>query len=142
MTYLELAEQILKESDAPLTVQEIWQLAVEQGLNRELNSTKETPYNSLSGQLSTACQKHDSIFSRTDERPGKYYLKDKEYTSNPNYEKRKVEEGIQTSRSTKLLEKDLHPLNPLQNPLESGGGGHCYVGISGNWRYLWERLSI
>lgn len=41
MTFLELAQLILKEEKKPLKATEIWNLAIEKGYNKELNSQGE-----------------------------------------------------------------------------------------------------
>jgi hypothetical protein len=43
MIFHGLAEHILKQFDKPLTANEIWQLAVDQGLDQKLNSSGKTP---------------------------------------------------------------------------------------------------
>jgi len=38
MTFLELAERVLREEKRPLTANEIWTLATEKGYEKQLNS--------------------------------------------------------------------------------------------------------
>lgn len=114
MTFHELAEQILREVDKPLTANEIWQLAVNQGLDEKLNSSGKTPWATLGSRLYVISRDNpDSVFKTIGKRPTRFYLKDKNYTIDfIEYEEGKTEEEteITTTEPTKrYLEKDLHP---------------------------------
>ncbi|EAK1252401.1 HrgA protein, partial [Campylobacter jejuni] len=47
LSYKELTLEILKQSDRPLSVNEIWQKALEQGLDKKLSSIGQTPIATL-----------------------------------------------------------------------------------------------
>jgi hypothetical protein len=47
MSFHHLAETILCQSDKPLTAYEIWQQAVQEGLDQQLNSRGKTPWSTL-----------------------------------------------------------------------------------------------
>jgi hypothetical protein len=47
MTFLELAEQVLKDEKRQLTANEIWTLATEKGYDKQLNSEGKTPWQTL-----------------------------------------------------------------------------------------------
>ncbi|MBQ0105972.1 MAG: winged helix-turn-helix domain-containing protein, partial [Armatimonadetes bacterium] len=51
MTYKELAIEVLKNADKPLTVQEIWNEAVKLGLDKKLVSVGKTPEATISAQI-------------------------------------------------------------------------------------------
>jgi len=51
MTFHELAEIILKESDSPLTANEIWEKATEKKLDTQLESKGKTPWATLGARL-------------------------------------------------------------------------------------------
>lgn len=51
MTFLELAERVLKEVKRPLTAVEIWTLATEKGYDKQLKSEGKTPWASLGAQI-------------------------------------------------------------------------------------------
>ena len=51
MTFLELAEKVLKEEKRPLTPNEIWNLATEKGYDKEVKSRGKTPWATLGAQL-------------------------------------------------------------------------------------------
>jgi len=114
MTFHHLAEEVLRSVDKPLTSNEIWQLATEQGLDKELNSSGKTPWATLGARLYVISRDTpDSIFKTVGKRPKRFYLKDKEYLIDfKEYEEGKTEEetSIATTKSKKqFLEKHLHP---------------------------------
>jgi hypothetical protein len=114
MTFHELAEYILKQVDKPLTANEIWQLAVDQGIDEKLNSTGKTPWATLGARLYVISRDNpNSAFKTIGKRPKRFYLKNKIYTVDfTQYEEGKTEEEneISTTHPTKTyLEKDLHP---------------------------------
>lgn len=114
MTFHGLAENILKQVDKPLTANEIWTLAVEKGLDKELNSSGRTPWATLGSRLYvTSRDNPDSVFKTVGKRPKRFYLKGKNYSIDfKEYEEGKTEEETEISTTTpskNYLEKDLHP---------------------------------
>ncbi len=114
MKFHELAEEILKQVDKPLTANEIWHLAKKQGLDKKLNSTGKTPWATLGARLYVISRDNpNSGFKTIGKSPKRFYLKGKKYTIDfKEYEEGKTEE--ETNISTNLqtinyLEKDLHP---------------------------------
>lgn len=113
MTFHELAKHILNKVDKPLTANEIWKLAVEEGLDEKLNSSGKTPWATLGARLYIAARDSpDSIFKTIGRRPKRFYLRNKKYTIDfKEFEEGKTEEEeeISVSQQTKTyLEKDLH----------------------------------
>jgi hypothetical protein len=113
MTYHGLAEEILKASDKPLTSNEIWSLAVEKGLDKELNSTGKTPWATLGARLYVISRDNpDTIFKTVGKRPKRFYLTTKKYDIDfREYEAGKTEEETAVVKEPKgktYLEKDLH----------------------------------
>ncbi|SQA69048.1 HrgA protein [Campylobacter jejuni] len=51
LSYKELTLEILKQSDRPLSVNEIWQKALEQGLDKKLSSIRQTPIATLGARI-------------------------------------------------------------------------------------------
>lgn len=109
MTFLELAESILKEEKKPLTSIEIWNIAVKKGYDKKLNSQGKTPWSTLGAQIYVnAKDSPKSIFRKTDSRPKKFYLKS--MANIINLEDKTVPEDIIQEKKKKFsyLEKDLH----------------------------------
>lgn len=114
MTFTELAEHILKQIDKPLTANEIWELAVDQGLDSKLNSSGKTPWATMGARLYvTSRDNPKSNFKTIGKRPKRFYLKSKIYPIDfSEYEEGKTEEEAEISTkspSKNYLEKDLHP---------------------------------
>ncbi len=75
MTFLELAEKVLKETLIPMTSGGIWEYAVEKGYTVDLGSTGATPDYSLSAQLYTVVKDHNrGPIRASGSRPKKFYL--------------------------------------------------------------------
>jgi uncharacterized protein len=51
MTFLELAEKVLKETAKPLTPREIWDYAISKGYDKDINSKGKTPWFTINAQL-------------------------------------------------------------------------------------------
>ncbi len=82
MTFLKLAEKVLRINGKPMTSREIWNYAKEKGFDAELNCAKSgasTPVNSLSTLLLNAEKKPNSSIVLVSSSPKKYYLKGEMY---------------------------------------------------------------
>lgn len=104
MKILDVAEKILSQTSHPLTPNEIWDLAVEKGIDKELNSSGKTPWSSLSAQLYVSVRDNpNSLFVKIGNHPTRFALKTlprKTITEYVSHEKKKKET---------FLEKNLHP---------------------------------
>lgn len=109
LTYLELAEMVLRESPNPLTTLQIWQKACEKGLQQHLKHIGKTPADSLSSRLYVDVRDNaDSLFAKTDGRPATFYLKE-----NKNEQKETEKNGEKITfaeMATQVLEKASIPL--------------------------------
>lgn len=77
MTFHELAEAILKESDIPLTSDEIWRIAIAKGLYMKLDKIGKTPVKDLKTNLYSISEEPDSIFVYSGKRPRRFFLRNK-----------------------------------------------------------------
>lgn len=112
MTFIELAELVLQQSDRPLTANEIWSIAEAQRLAVQLNSKGSTPWATLAAQIYVSSRDNpNSKFRSVGKRPKRFYLKGKQYAVNfEEYEAGKPEEEeIVKPRQKTYLEKHLHP---------------------------------
>jgi len=110
MTFLELAERVLREEKQPLTAIEIWTLAIEKGYDKQLNSEGKTPWATLGAQIYVNAKDNPkSPFAQTDSRPKKFYLKSQ--ASQLDFSDREIskEPTIFKKKRFDFLEKDLHP---------------------------------
>lgn len=114
MTFHGLAEVILKESDIPLTSNEIWEIAIKKGLDKNLGTKGKTPSATLGARLHVLADEPDSVFKSVGKRPKRFILKTKEYKDLQAYEKGDIQEKIEEQSAKKkdltFLEKELHPL--------------------------------
>ncbi|HUN03642.1 MAG TPA: HTH domain-containing protein, partial [Niabella sp.] len=114
MTFLELAEQVLKDENRPLTANEIWTLATEKGYDKLLNSEGKTPWQTLYAQIYVNAKDNPkSLFAQTNSRPKKFYLKSQATQFDlAAIEDETVEIVLPTTNKKKkfeYLERDLHP---------------------------------
>lgn len=114
MTFLELAEQVLKDEKRPLTATEIWTIAEAKGYDKKLNSEGKTPWATLGAQIYVNAKDNPrTLFAQTDSRPKKFYLKSQaKQIDLSDVETETVEVATTTIKKKKFeyLEKDLHPL--------------------------------
>jgi len=109
MTFLELAEKILKEIKKPLTATEIWQLAMDKGYDKQLKSDGKTPWATLGAQMYVNAKDHPkSLFAQTDTRPKRFYLKSQTSQIDLTADIAPVELKT-TKKNIDFNEEDLHP---------------------------------
>ncbi len=110
MTFLELAEKVLREEKRALTSNEIWQLAIDLGFDKQLNSKGKTPWATLAAQMYVNAKDNpDSPFAQTDSRPRKFYLKVQKSKIDFTEDGTPNDNIIKQKNKFNYLEKDLHP---------------------------------
>lgn len=110
MTFLELAERVLREQKQPLTANEIWTLATEKGYDKQLNSEGKTPWATLGAQIYVNTKDNPkSLFAQTDSRPKKFYLKSQASQLDLSETAVSKEPLAVKKKRFDFLEKDLHP---------------------------------
>jgi hypothetical protein len=110
MTFLELAEQVLKDVKRPLSVSEIWDYATKTKLNIQLGSQGKTPSATLAAQLHvTARDNKKSLFATIGSRPKKFYLKTLNYSEDLLVEEDLEAKG-EVEDTLRYSERDLHQL--------------------------------
>lgn len=109
ISFLELAEKVLREEKKPLKAFEIWEIANNKGYDKLLNSEGATPRDTLSAQIYVNSKRNDSKFIKIGTRPVLFYLKDlpNDYNIEKLTENKIIEEA---SKKFNYLEKDLHPI--------------------------------
>ena len=110
MTFLELAEQILRETKQPLTSTEIWTLALEKKYDKQLKSQGKTPWATLGALIYVNAKDNpQSPFAQIGSRPKRFYLKSQKKHIDLS-ETENIKEVIQGKKKRfDFLEKDLHP---------------------------------
>jgi len=111
-SYLDLATEVLKDADNPLTYQEIWESAKSKGLVGKLGTTGKTPWQTLGAQLYVQIRDNqDSKIVGVGRRPIRFFLKSRENELTADaVEKIEVEETKGKTAERKYKERDLHPL--------------------------------
>ena len=109
MTYLELAEAVLRNAVTPLGYRDIWERARQMGLDRQLNAQGATPWSTLSERLNTHIRNNgeNALFVRTPGYPAQYYLAGQEINGDAPVEL--VAPETQNNIAD-YSESDLHPL--------------------------------
>ncbi|EDH3305689.1 HTH domain-containing protein [Campylobacter jejuni] len=104
LTYKELIIEVLKQTKKPLNVSEIWQKALEKGLDKKLSSIGQTPTQTIWNRLLT-----DKInFLKTSIKPTTFWLKERENELLKLDDKNEITNEKQ--EKNKFHERDLHPL--------------------------------
>ncbi|TLD92110.1 HrgA protein [Helicobacter magdeburgensis] len=113
MTYLEVARAVLESATAPLKAGQVWDIAVEKGLDKNLaNANRQTVKTIYDRLWRDMRDKQDSIFMKASTNPTTFWLKARE-----NELQNGLESLIQTSKTSNekqkgrgFHERDLHPL--------------------------------
>lgn len=108
-TFLNFAEDVLKQAKTPLSYREIWEQGVELGLDKKLDSKGKTPWESLGAILRTNASSDNSIFMIVSDNPRTFWLYSRENElDNEVVLEETEEEGKDSKKDEK--EKYLHEL--------------------------------
>lgn len=110
MTFLELAQEVLDQSNYPLSSSQIWKQANVVGLVDKLDSQGKTPASTLASQLytRTKLRTHHTIGYVDDIRPVRFLIKGKQYPPDAwNFSK---DDPDNSEKELKYKESDLHSL--------------------------------
>ncbi|MDL0102477.1 HTH domain-containing protein [Campylobacter felis] len=109
MIYKELAKEVLKQNQKPLSVNEIWQKAYEKNLHKKLFSIGQNPIATLRNIINTDIRekRENSLFIRVSQQPTTFWLRARQ---NELINLNLSEEKEVKLEKTKFNERDLHPL--------------------------------
>lgn len=117
MTFLELAEAVLKEAKTPLSCSGIWQQAIEMGLDKKIGTEGKTPQNTISAQISLNIKKGNSRFYVANKIAGAGYFWLKSRQNEILGKETEIEQKAQEIQQKELQSKEkgfleihLHPL--------------------------------
>lgn len=116
MTFLELAEEVLRQAKYPLDYKQMWESAKNLGLDKKVGSEGKTPEMSLLAQIYVNIRdKSDSKFCIVSKRPTKFWLKERknELIGKESELEQKIQESQEKEIKSKekgFCEDDLHPL--------------------------------
>lgn len=111
LTFLGLADSVLRAAPRPLTVTEIWSLAASQGLDRRLRSQGKTPAASLGALLYMEVQRDGSRFRKVGDRPARFALLTTPDVAPPEEAPPRTEPPrSSTAPEPSFVERDMHPV--------------------------------
>ena len=111
-TFHDLAFDVLRQAEQPLTYQEIWEKAEVLNLTGKLVTLGKTPWRTLGARLFVDVRDNqDSNFIKVGNRPARFFLKQNEsLLSEDVISKIEKAETKQEKEKSKWNERDLHPL--------------------------------
>ena len=111
-SFIDLACDVLKSADKPLTVPQIWDIAKSSDLISKLRTKGKTPWATLGARLYVDVRDNpESQLIKVMRRPARFFLKDRQADlSEPLLQQIEIEEKKEKSPQTKYRERDLHPL--------------------------------
>ncbi|CAN5835079.1 HTH domain-containing protein [soil metagenome] len=114
-SYLDLAYDVLKQSNDPLTYQEAWKLSVDRGLAAKLAATGKTPWESLGARLYVEVRDNpNSRFIPVGKRPMRFFLRERGHELSPDVleqlQKQEATPPKYLAKKLPYLERQLHPI--------------------------------
>lgn len=110
MTFLELAEKVLREAQRPLTPEEIWQIAQEKGYADQVGTRGKTPWATISAGLYVDIRDNPkSKFTKASQRPTRFALKEFAGEVAISSGEPTVPWKVKEEAKTRYIERDLHP---------------------------------
>lgn len=113
MTFLEVAEAVLKEAKTPLNHREMWERAKIMGLDKKVNSEGKTPEVTMQALMYVNMKnKSDSPFYIASKRPTTFWLKSRKNELERINFNAEIPKSLSKNESKKdtFHERDLHPL--------------------------------
>jgi hypothetical protein len=108
MNFIQFAEKIIKEENKPLSPNEIWEIGVQKGYDKQVNSTGKTPWQTIGARIYIDIRDNpDTLFLKLKLKPVKFYLK----TLPQGFDIAKIEKEQEThviKKDTAYNERDLH----------------------------------
>ncbi len=107
-SFLDVAKDVLRKADKPLTYQEVWQKAVEMGITKKLRTVGKTPWQTLGAQMYVDVRNNESsALIKIGTRPARFFLKEREREIKIAIGGDEDENGHKTAT---YKECDLHPV--------------------------------
>lgn len=106
LTFTDLAYKVFQETKKPMTIDEVWQYAIEKGYDHQVGSNGKTPWATLGARIYVDIRDNsNSRFIKIDSKPKKFFLKELESTANIH----KEEIDVLLPEVTSYKERDSHP---------------------------------
>ena len=109
-SFFNLACDVLKQTDKPMSIQEIWEMAKELKLVDKLSSSGKTPVNTLSAIISVNAKRNENrIFKKVSDKPSRYILENRvSHIVSDNIQTIPIINKPKKSLQKKFKERDLH----------------------------------
>lgn len=108
---IDLIDEVLEKAEQPLSPKEIWETAVENGLDKKLNAYGKTPDASIGARLYTSTKDNPkSPYKRTGKRPERFYLKSKDFIAETDTKDYVENLGTKAKPEKNYSERALHKL--------------------------------
>ena len=110
LTFKELAKVILEEEMRPLTVEEIWEIAVKKGYDKSCGTQGKTPWRTIGALIYVDIRDNPgSPFVKIDSKPRKFFLKTLVSDNKLKEIEEKERSKVEGPRKLKYSERELHP---------------------------------
>lgn len=111
-SFLDLAFDVLKNADKPLTYQEVWQAGEPAGFAAKVKSTGKTPWATLGAYLYVDTRDNDaSRFIKVGKRPARFFLKERQGEIKEDTAAKLEQAAEKPPKQTGgYKERDLHPV--------------------------------
>jgi len=111
LTFLELAQKVLREANTPMSVEEIWQFTKNKGYDSLVATKGKTPWRTIGAQIYVDMRDNTSSpFIKIDSKPRKFFLKELASEESLRRIKEREEGVVETPAKTTYSERDLHPI--------------------------------
>ncbi len=109
-SFFNLACDVLKQTDKPMSIQEIWEMAKELKLVDKLSSSGKTPVNTLSAIISVNAKRNENrTFKKVSDKPSRYILENRvSHIVSDNIQTIPIINKPKKSLQKKFKERDLH----------------------------------
>lgn len=105
--FIDFAKEILEAPDRSLSVEEMGEAGCKQGGNERMASSGKTSVRTLSARIYVDLKNNpESIFTQVSKRPAKFYLKGKDFTSDPE----EIQEPDGSREAGRFHEGEIHIL--------------------------------
>ena len=110
ITFLDLAESVLQNSKDPLTPEEIWNRAEQDGITKQLKKYGKTPVATLGSRLYVDTRDNTNTrFEKIGVRPARFFLKALIDNLTPQQRENAIQSPVTKSQEARYRERDLHP---------------------------------
>jgi hypothetical protein len=110
-TFLDLAEEVLKGAEKPLTYREVWDAAKGKGFDSKLGSTGQTPQQTLGAQLYVDVRDNPlTKFIKVGKRPARFFLKERSKGLTATVIAATEQEDETPKHVPSYKERELHPV--------------------------------